>query len=34
MNIACPKERLEDGFVRLKKGIENYINSKQIKGEV
>lgn len=28
MNIACPKERLQDGLSRLKVGIENYITSK------
>ena len=34
MNIGCPKERLEDGLAMFKKGIENYINLIQIKGEV
>ena len=28
MNIACPKERLEDGLNRLKIGIDKYIKSK------
>lgn len=34
MNIACLKERLEDGIVRLKKGIKNYINEIEVKGEI